>query len=145
MTMLGFYKTTTCSKCLITCSGISFNSLTWDIYFPYTATHLLQYYPHLAKQITNDHSYNSKVQITVRTTVGKMYTMPKDAQKKWHVLTFVNISEDQSVDVSIMGQWVVCFSSDACNMKYKPRSVQPWSYLWKWHAGFCPRFAKLHC
>jgi len=59
----------------------------------------------------------------------------------WH---FLNVDGDQSVDVSTVKQWVVCFSSSDSNAKDKPHSRWPNTFLWTWHAGSCSPLAKMH-
>ncbi len=53
----------------------------------------------------------------------------------------LNVSGDQTVDVSTVRQWMTCFSSD---MKDKPCSVWPYRFLQVWHAGSCSYPVKMH-
>ena len=41
----------------------------------------------------------------------------------------LNVYGAQTVDMSTVRHWVVCFSSGDITMKYKPRSVWPYRYL----------------
>jgi len=62
-------------------------------------------------------------------------------------ITFIDIHQhmlkvygDQIGDVNTVKH----FSSDDSNMKHKPCSRQPCSFLWTWHAGSCSLLAKMH-
>ena len=59
----------------------------------------------------------------------------------WHVL---NVYRDQTVDVSTVRQWMVCFSSGDSSVKDKPRSRWPYRFLQVWHTDSYSSLRKMH-
>jgi len=56
----------------------------------------------------------------------------------------LNISGDQTVDVSTVMQRVMSFSSGDSDVKDKPCSGWPCKFLQAWHAGSCSSLVKIH-
>ena len=56
----------------------------------------------------------------------------------------LNIYGDQTVDVSTVRQWVVCFSSGDSDVEEEPCLRQPCRFLQAWHAGSCSSLVKMH-
>ena len=66
---------------------------------------------------------------------------PRRKDIHWHLL---NIYGDQTMDVSIVRQSVLPFSSDDSEVKDKLQSRWSCRFLRAWHARFCSSLAKMH-
>ena len=56
----------------------------------------------------------------------------------------LNVYRDQTVDVSTVRQWMVCFSSGDSSVKDKPRSRWPYRFLQVWHTDSYSSLMKMH-